>query len=233
MYIKPKFEAITTIPMFANFSGFVLKNQSEISTEMFSREFTTIQRKLFSTETCDAFCHEADMLATKLIANENHNFAGIIYSALCKLTEYMPDKLEIIAKKGYELAKEKGDYVHMMARLNNLRKVYYRRPDKVYEYVQVLYKQEKCLKELTYNYETAASAYSTVIRKPAPREDYEQMLAYVQTEIGKLTRKKHPNDAFKKLLSARKIFEKYNNQQSIAYIDLLIGKIQKDTVVGN
>ena len=53
------------------------------------------------------------------------------------------------------------------------------------------------------------------------------MLAYVQTEIGKLTRKKHPNDAKRKLLSAREYFVENNNEQSVRYIDLLLGKIEK------
>lgn len=59
----------------------------------------------------------------------------------------------------------------------------------------------------------------------ASRTDYENMLAYVQTEIGKLTRKKHPQDAYNKLINAREIFEKRGNYQSVGYIDMLISKI--------
>ncbi len=207
------------------FSVFVLNNQKQISPRVFADEFGKLQRVYLKDKQQDLFCSEADVLAQKLLETENHDFASIIMSALCKITEFLPDQLEGFAKKGYEIAKKKGDYVHMMARLNNLRKVYQGDYDKLYDYIQVLYKQEKCLKELTNHYESAIASFQTVVRNAASRSDYENMLAYVQTEIGKLTRKKHPQDAYNKLINAREIFEKRGNHQSVSYIDMLISKI--------
>lgn len=207
------------------FSAFVLENPKQISPRMFADEFNKVQKVYLKERQRDLFCAEADVLAQKLMSSENHDFASIVISALCKITEFMPNQLEGFAKKGYEIAKLKGDYVHMMARLNNLRKVYQGDYNKLYDYVQVLYKQEKCLKELTNHYETAVGTYQTLVRKAASKNDYETMLAYVQTEIGKLTRKKHPQDALVKLLNAREIFEKRGNHQSVNYIDMLISKI--------
>lgn len=173
----------------------------------------------------DFFCTQADELAEKLIESSNNDFAGIIMSKLCKITEFLPDKLERFAKKGYAIAKSNGDYVHMMARLNNLRKVYQGRYDRLYDYIQVLYKQEKCLKEMTNHYDSAVGTYKSIVRNAASCREYENMLAYVQTEIGKLTRKKYPHDAQSKLLNARQIFEKRGNHQSVGYIDMLLDKI--------
>lgn len=224
MYIKPISESLLKTE-FSRFSEFVLKNQNKLTPRVFSEEFINLQRG--SGDFMDTFCREAEVLAGRLVESENKDFAGIVMSGLCKAAEFIPSKLEKYAQQGYELAKSNGDYVHMMARLNDLRKVYMNRPDKLYNYIQVLYKQENCLKELTNHYEKATGAYKSVIRKPASREDYKQMLAYVQTEIGKLTRKKHPNAAMKKLLSAKATFEQSGNQRSIDYIDMLLSEIQE------
>ena len=215
---------ITSSPM-GGFSLQVLKNQNKMTPIAFAENFSEIQRQYFKVNKGDLFCSEADILASQLCEQRNYDFAGIIMSNLCKSFQYFPDKLEHFAIKGYKIAQSNGDYIHMMARLNDLRKIYYRRPDKLYQYVNVLYKQEKCLKELTNHYETATKSFRSIIRKPAPKEDYEQMLAHVQTEIGKLTKKKHPHDAKRKLLSARNFFSRTGNAKNVEYIDMLIKEI--------
>lgn len=215
------------LPDFNKFSEFILQNQKQISPRVFSQEFGLIQRDFVSAKQRELFCQEADKLASRLISEQNGDFAGIIYSALTKLTEYFPKELEVYAKKGLQVAESQGDYVHVMARLNNLRKVYIDKPDRLYDYIQTLYAQEKCLKKLSKSYETATEGYKTVTRKAKNKEDYEKMLAYVQTEIGKLTWKKHPNDAMRKLLNAKRIFMEKGNKQSVEYIDFLMSKIEK------
>lgn len=214
------------IPMFNKFSRFIAESGESLSPKQFSKEFIAFQRQALSSQSRDVFCSQADKLAENMLQDNNNDFAGIIYSSLCKITEFIPNELEKFALRGYEVAKSNGDYVHMMARLNDLRKVYTRRPEKLYDYIQVLYKQEKCLKQLTNHYDKSVGTYQSVIRKPASQEEYRQMLAYVQTEIGKLTKKKHPNDAMKKLLNAREIFLQSGNKQSVDYIDMLIREIQ-------
>ena len=216
----------TTLPSFDRFTGFVLGNQAQISPQIFAEEFGKIQKTYLISKQRDLFCSEADMLATKLVENKNNDFAGIVMSTLCKLTQFFPNKQEPFAIKGYNIAKSNGDYVHMMARLNDLRKIYYRRPDKLYNYVQVLYKQEKCLKELTNKYESAVGTFQTVKRKAATKKDYEQMLAHVQTEIGKITKRKHPHDAKAKLISAREIFAQRGNKKNVEYINMLLSEIE-------
>lgn len=215
-----------TVPTFENFSSYVLRNEGNITPRLFVDDFSRIQRQYLADKQRDLFCSEADTLASQLFEKKNFDLASIIMSTLCKVTQFFPDKLEPFAIKGYEIAKSKGDYVHMMARLNDLRKIYYRRPDKVYQYVQVLYKQEKCLKELTNHYESAIESFHTINRQPAAKRDYQQMLAHVQTEIGKLTKKKQPKDAKAKLLSARAFFEEQGNKKNVDYIDMLLGEIE-------
>lgn len=214
-------DAPTIISKFQAFSQFILENRNTITPRVFSQHYSKFVKKMER----DAFCSESEKLAETLCTTEGNNFAGIIYSTLCKLTEFFPNELENFALKGYEVAKANGDYVHMMARLNNLRKVYINRPDKLYNYIQVLYKQEKCLKQLTNHYDECMESYNSIIRNPATKEQYTDMLAHVQTEIAKLTRKKHPHDAMRKLLSAREIFYTQNDEKSLQYVDFLISEI--------
>ena len=212
---------------FRRFSDFVLANNKKLTPHVFSSEYSKVKRGFLAGNTRDQFCSEAEQFATRLAEQKSNDFAGIVYSDLCKLSEFTPKALEKYAFQGYEAARANGDYIHMMARLNDLRKIYMHRPEKLYDYIQVLYKQEKCLKQLARHYDSAVDTFQSVSRKPAKKEDYEQMLAYVQTEIGKLTKKKHPNDAHRKLLSARDIFEHYQNVPSIKYIDMLLKEIEK------
>lgn len=214
------------LPKFNKFSEFIITNKAQISPKIFSREFGYIQKDFIDAKQRELFCKEADKLAINLMKEEKGDFAGIIYSALTKLTEYIPRELEIYAKRGLEVARSNGDYVHIMARLNNLRKVYMDKPEKVYDYVQTLYAQEKCLKKLASQFEKTSETYKTVTRKPASKENYEKMLAFVQTEIGKLTWRKHPNDSMKKLLNAKEIFEKNKDSKSLSYVEMLMNKIK-------
>ena len=52
-------------------------------------------------------------------------------------------------------------------------------------------------------------------RNAAPQRDYKLMLAHVQTEIGKITKRKHPLDAKSKLISAREIFNTRGYQKML------------------
>ncbi len=215
-----------TLPSFREFAGFVMANHKQISPRAFAKGLEKMQKSYLYARQKDLFCSEAEAFATELAKEKHNDFAGIIMSVLCKITEFFPERLEPLAQKGYEIAKANGDYIHMMARLNNLRKIYQGIPDKLYDYIQVLYKQESCLIELTSNYDSAISTYHTVTRKPTAKKEYEQMLAFVQTEIAKLTRRKHPESAQKRLLSAREIFEQSGNKQHIPYIDMLLNKLK-------
>ena len=202
------------------FSRFVFDNQNQISPRIFAEEFGKIERQYLIEKQKDLFCSEADRFAGQLAEHENNDFAGIIMSALCKLTQLFPEKQEPFAIKGYKIAKANGDPIHMMARLNDLRKIYYRRSEKLYKAL------EKCLKELTKNYANAIKSYKSVTRQAAKQRDYEQMLAHVQTEIGKITKRKHPHDARAKLLSAREIFKQHGNTKNVKYINMLLSEIE-------
>jgi len=216
-----------------DFSKFVIDNHRQISPRVLCSEFCKIQKSFLDGTNTDEFCKEADNLVDNLIEKQNNELAGVVVSFLCKITEFIPNLLENFAAKGYALAKENDDVVHMTARLNELRKIYMGKPDKLYKYIQVLYKQEGCLEELTKNYEHAKMNYKTASREIAPKRRYEVMLAYVRTEIGKLTRKKHPHHALEKLLKAKQTFINSGNEKCVKYIELLLKEIQNSTEIAS
>ena len=227
IYTKPEITKIISVPSLRKFSKFVQENNATITPSLFYKHYTAIQKRWLNVVEKDLFCSQGQDLATELITAGHNDFAGIVLSSLCKISSDIPECLEGIAKKGYELAKANGDSVHMMARLNDLRRIYMNKPERLYDYIQVLYKQEKSLKVITRDYDKSVDSYKSILRELAPRQEYEQMLAYVRTEIGKLTCRKHPNDAMRKLLLARSTFEKYDNMKSVEYIDMLLSKIEQ------
>ena len=208
----------TIITTFSKFTQEILSNPRNFTPKDFSLQYSVLQKDMPT----DEFCKKSEILLENLNnmpanTNEKNDFIGIIYSTLCKVNEFIPAQLEKYAIAGFHHAEQQGDYIHMMARLNNLRKLYINKPDKLYNYIQVLYKEEKCLKQLSKNYDTCIKQHNTIFRTPATQQQYETMLAYVQTEIGKLTKKKHPNDALKKLLSARQIFENQKTSNHLLF----------------
>lgn len=208
------------------FGKYIVSHKKSITTDFFAQEFGKLRTLYEKKHQEDYFCQQADILADKLVQRDRLDFAGIVMSTLCKVNEYFPHNLEYFAQKGYDISRMNGDYVHMMARLNDLRKIYSRKPDRLLEYLDVLYEQERCLKQVTTNYKASLASYHTITRKAAPKESYEMMLAFVQTEIAKLTRRKHPDSAMHKLQSAVKIFEKNKSYDNVNYATLLMKKIE-------
>ena len=210
------------------FADNILNNTHSMSERDFAQNLTAIQKSYMKTPAQrDYFCTAADKFADRLLEENNLDFAGIIISKLCKITEDIPSKLEKFLIKGYEIAKKNGDYIHIMARLNSLRKIYYRKHDKLRQYIQVLYKQEKYLEHLTQNYETTTQGYHSLLRAPASKNEYLQMLAHVQVEISKITKRLHPQEAIDRLNSAEEIFHSLGNNLHDDYISMLISEAEQ------
>ena len=208
------------------FGKYIVSHKKGVTLDFFAQEFGKLRTLYERNHQEDYFCQQADILADKLVQRDRLDFAGIVMSTLCKVNEYFPHNLEYFAQKGYDISRMNGDYVHMMARLNDLRKIYSKKPDRLLEYLDVLYEQERCLKHVTMNYRDSVASYRTISRKASPRQSYEMMLAFIQTEIAKLTRRKHPESAMYKLQSAMRIFEKNQSYDNANYTELLMRKIE-------
>ena len=202
-----------------NFSRFVLENQDKITNKSFAKQFSRLGKSYGDiSATGDIFSREADMLADELFDMGNFDFVSIIMSTLCKTNKYRSDALEFFAKKGLSIAEIKGDYVHMVARLNDLRNIYFNNPEFKNEYIHVLRKEEKYLTIITQSYENAQKSFGTCGHKMAPLETYELMLAQIQADLAKYIKNCDPQEAKKKLTSALRLFNKYGVQKPVKYI---------------
>lgn len=209
-----------------NFSNYLEQKGHKVSPQDFAEKFRLIQKKYLKSNERDAFLRESEIFADKMLDKNQYDFAGILLSSLCKLTRYNPDELESFAYRGLELAKVNNDPIHAMARLNDLRQIYFRVYDKFPQYLKILFEQEKCLKQILNDYDGAQESFRSVVKKPASKQDYEMMLAHVQTDIGKVTKRKNPIFAQEMLLQAREFFERKGIERHVKYIDMLLGEIE-------
>ena len=217
---------VKNLPDFRKFSKFIFSNQEKITPNFFATELRSIKNDYMLANERQLFCQRADRLAEQLESVQNRNFAGIVYSLLAKITEPFPKELEYYAYKGYKAAQRNNDPIHMLARLNDIRRLIYCQPARLHDYVNILFEQERCLKTITSSYDKVVGQFHTISRPQAPRKDYETMLAYIQTELSKLIWKKEPDLALKKLKSAQDIFRRTGEKGNREYITLLMCRIK-------
>ncbi len=202
-----------------DFSRYVLENRDVISNKTFAKQLCLLGNSYRKTRlTEDIFSREADMLADELFDLNKFDFVSIIMSTLCKINRYRMDALEFFARKGLSIAEIQGDYVHMVARLNDLRSIYFNNPAYKNEYLHVLQKEEKYLKIITEHYDAAQQSFRTSGHKMAPLETYELMLAQIQADQAKYIKNCNPQEAKKKLISALRLFNKHKVKKPIPYI---------------
>jgi len=219
------------LPDIKYFCQYVANAKNNVGRKFFAGEFSRIKNAYLRYGQEDTFCIESDRLADRLMEKNNFDFVGIIMSALCKINEDMPHNLEYFARKGYMASYRNGDYIHAVARLNDLRRIYMGKPEKRYEYLHILYKQEHFLQEMVHDYAGTVSAFRTIKRAAAPKGTYEQMLAYTKTEISKLTYHKNPHGAMTKLNTAMQLFRKADNTHGLNYAKLIVRNIAEDAAV--
>ena len=212
---------------FQDFSRFVGENIESITPMTFSNEFGKLEWSFIHYNEVDNFCNASIDLVTNVIEKNRSDLAGIIISGLCKIVDLPATQLEKIAKKGYYVAKKNDDPIHMMSRLEDLRRVLVGKKDRFYDYLHTLFKEEKCLERIVNDYDDLKDNRRTVLRELKPIESYQKMLAHVQVDIAKVTKKKEPENATKRLLEAREVFEKFKNKQTVEYIDMLLREISQ------
>ena len=218
-----------TINTLRSFGEFVLANEKRITPRVFADEFWKLEKQYARGGNIDTFCRESDNLAQMLFNHYKDDYVGIIMSVLCKTNEARPQALEYFAWKGFDIARMNRDFVHMMARLNDLRNVYIENPACFRQYMDVLFRQEHCLHKLTSYYDDVSKNYHSVSREIAPRGTYEEMLAYTQTEIGRITKYSNPKDARYKLSSAHNIFLKRGKHKHAEYVRKLLRDIDRNS----
>lgn len=220
------------------FSSLVSRNQESLTPRVFKEVLSeTFGRDLKYVELEENFLREYSELAGSFAKDKGtQDFTGIMYDVVLKA---VPISHQMKAQMGfgaYDFAMARGDYIHAMSFANMVRGSLKNVQDKdaFYLYLQALYKQEKALKKIGTDYAGSVKNFATIDKTPRLREDYMKMLAFVQTDIAKITWRKHPHDAQRKLLSARAIYSvnPQENRSSLEYIDRLLSDINGALVEG-
>ena len=147
--------------------------------------------------------------AEALVSKKQYNLASIIYGILIKNNGGNPFLLEYFGQKALAAAKKTKDPIHIMARADDLNRLY-----RVTEYgskkhFKVLVDEEKALKTIISDYDLAVDNYRTISREPLPIEHYEFMLCGIKMEIAKIKMNSNPIFAINELKDAQIMMRKY------------------------
>ena len=209
----------STTQYLKSFSDFILKNRAEVSERLFCDELANISKGYYKNKS--VFYKEIDSLGDTFIKNGDYELAGIVYSRLCKFACDDKKALEFFARKGYDVAEKSGDIIHMNSKLSYLRDIIMSDRSRNIELIQIMQRMEEILKTITENYDSTVKSFHSLATKPSSLDKYKLMLARIQTDLAKYTKRTEPEAAKSRLNSAKQIFIEYNQDRSIAYIDLL------------
>ncbi len=148
-------------------------------------------------------------LAEFLVSKGYNNLAGTVYSFLIKLNANNPEEVEKLATKGLAIAKRYNDPVHIMARANDLRKIYSQTDPNSEKLLKILYIEKRALVSICKNYESSKNRYKTMEREMKPLENYEILLGKVKLQIAQFLKDKNKPQALDELTGAIEILNKY------------------------
>ena len=210
--------------VFNKFSAYCLARRGHMTSRVFSYNLEKVKGSFCRWHQQDFFCEQASKLADDFCESGDFGYAGVIYSCIIKLCK---DRtlFEKIVRKAYQIAESQGDYIHMNARLNDLRRIYDSRPGKTRYHIDVLFKQEKCLEHLVHFYGQSVEHFRTISTRAADFDTYNLMLAYVRTTLAKLTWKNDPFEAKVRLLASRCVYKNCGDDKSVQYVNYLLKRI--------
>ncbi len=160
-----------------------------------------------------------------LVSVGEQSLAGITYSFLIKLNKGNIKFVEEIAIKALAIAKRQHDPVHIMARANDLKKIYEKIEPGSDRHIKILYEIKRALNNICKNYASSQKRFMSVSTKMKPLKQYELMLASIQIDLGKALQLKDPKLATEELLTAKKTFIQLGYTDKVEVTDKILRKI--------
>ena len=202
-----------------------LKRKEQIDETSFYAEISAIGEAYTKNRDRIGMFKNSKRFAETLVNLGNGNLAGIIYSVLIKLNKNNPIMVEELATNGLAIAKRFKDDVHIMARADDLVKVYTKTEFGSDRHIKMLYTVKRALSKICNNYDNAREKYNVISRKMKPVETYEKMLAGVKIEIAEVIMRKQPKEAVNELLGSKELLEKYGEGPNLTKINNLLKKL--------
>ena len=175
----------------------------------------------------ELFVQKAQAFAEECFNKGFIDITGIIYSSLIKLPQLPIEAKEILIIRAIRIAQQQNDSIHELARTVDLKQLYDKERNKTKrEYMNILFSEEKILKNIVDNYQKCCANYQTISRKVGDINLYKFNLGLCKIEIAKKVFKSDKKLANKKLKEAKKIFIELDKTKEIYYIEKLIYELK-------
>lgn len=213
---------------FNNFQNKVIsisKRKEKIDTKSFYAELAGIGDRFEKCSQREIMNKNSKRFAETLVNLGQGSLAGIIYSFLIKFNLNKPSLVEQFAYNGLAIAKRFNDPVHIMARCEDLNKIYSITDPQSTKRLHLLYDEKRALNKICKDYDSAKGRFMTISREMKPMEVYQRMLCHVKIRIARIEKGTNPNQAIYELESARKIADELQSDKLIKIINSVISDI--------
>lgn len=203
-----------------------IKNKEKIDLPSYYSSFTNISEVYEKQNNITELNKKSKQFAETLVNLGSPNLAGIIYSVLIKINKSNPEIVEQLATNALAIAKRFNDNVHIMARCENLARIYEKREFGSHKHIKTLYTEKKSLAEICKDYDKTKKRFRTISTKMKPIENYEKMLSTVKLRIAEIIMHENPKEALYELEGAKSLLEKHGEGPNLIKIKNLINKLK-------
>lgn len=205
----------------------IVSKKEKIEPSSFFGELNVLFNKFLESNQVDKINKNGIKFAEKLVGLGDGRLAAIIYSLLIKANEGNPELVERFATNGLAIAKRFNDPVHIMARCEDLRKIYNVTCPQSEKMLKVLYDEKRALNSITKNYESAKNRFQTISKEMKPVENYQIMQGAIQIQIAKILINTNKNAAIIELNSAYDLLKTIGKGKYTKEIENLLDELNK------
>lgn len=203
----------------------IVANKDDVDANSFSGELKCFLNKYTDSNEINKMNNKFVTFAEKLVSLGKDGLAGIIYSFLIKANSNNPELVERFAINGLAIAKRFNDPVHIMARCENLRRIYSVAEPQSEKLLKVLYEEKRALNQISKNYQKVQNRFQTVTSGMKPIENYQIMLGAIKIQIAKIIKKSKPNEAMNELKEAKELLGTIQNGKLAQEVEKLLSEI--------
>ena len=205
----------------------ISKRKEEVDPKSFYAQLAGIGDRFEECAQREAMNKNSKRFAETLVSLGNGNLAGVIYSFLIKLNHNKPAIIEQLAYNGLAVAKRFNDPIHIMARCEDLNRIYSITDPKSTKRLRLLYEEKRALNKICKDYDSAQGRFMTISKEMKPLDAYQRMLCHVKIRIARAEKKNNPNQAIYELESAKEIANELKSEKLLKIINSVFKDITK------
>lgn len=203
----------------------IISKKDKVDASSFYAELKELFNRFIDQNQLDKINKNSQRFAEKLVSLGDGRLAGIIYSLLIKVNASNPELVEHFATNGLAIAKRFHDPVHIMARCEDLRKIYNVSSPQSDKMLKVLYEEKRALNTITKNYKSAQDRFQTISKELKPVDNYKIMQGGIQIQIAKILKNKDKNAAIEELRSAYNLLSSVGKGKYTEDIEKLLDEL--------